>query len=208
MMWGGWTCRNSGAPTHACACSSQRGPRCQRCRSCGWVGGWVGGAVWGSLGQPACPSGRSWIETCREQLSLPAGSAWLSALAITANQLPACLCLQDSLAGHLPAAGQPAEVGALLDRVQRQLEARWRVTLPPAAPLQAAAAAPQAAPPAGVQLQAPPAEPKQEMEQQQQHGQQGSLPDLGGGSLPAAADPAAVQGGGIWPGAAAGFTMQ
>lgn len=115
---------------------------------------------------------------------------------------PAYLRLQDSLAGHLPAAEQPAEVGAFLDRVQQQIEARWRVSLPPAAPLQAASAAPLA----GVQLQAPPAEPKQEMEQQQ--GQQGALQDLGGGSLPAVGDPAAAHGGDMWLGAAAGFSMQ
>jgi hypothetical protein len=99
-------------------------------------------------------------------------------------------------------------VGAFLDRVQQQIEERWRVSLPPAAPLQAASAAMQGAPQAGMQLQAPPAEPKQETEQQQQ-GQQGALQDLGGGGLPAVGDPAAAaHGGGIWPGAAAGFSMQ
>lgn len=44
--------------------------------------------------------------------------------------------LQDSLAAHLPVAERPLEVAGFLDRVQRQIEARWRVQLPPAAPLQ------------------------------------------------------------------------
>lgn len=44
--------------------------------------------------------------------------------------------VQDSLAAHLPVAERPLEVAGFLDRVQRQIEARWRVQLPPAAPLQ------------------------------------------------------------------------
>jgi len=44
--------------------------------------------------------------------------------------------LQDSLAAHLPVTDKPLEVASFLDRVQRLIEARWRVALPPAAPLQ------------------------------------------------------------------------
>ena len=44
--------------------------------------------------------------------------------------------VQDSLAEHLPVAEKPLEVAGFLDRVQRHIEARWRVQLPQCAPLQ------------------------------------------------------------------------
>jgi hypothetical protein len=49
--------------------------------------------------------------------------------------------LQDSLAAHLPTAEHPAEVSAFLDRMQQHIELRWRVSLPPVAPLLAAPSA-------------------------------------------------------------------
>ena len=64
------------------------------------------------------------------------------------------LWLQESLAAHLPAAEHPAEVGAFLDRVQQQIQARWRVSLPPGGPHHAAGAAAPVALPGAMQQQA------------------------------------------------------
>ncbi|KAL4859895.1 putative dolichyl-diphosphooligosaccharide--protein glycosyltransferase subunit 3B [Chlorella vulgaris] len=76
--------------------------------------------------------------------------------------------LRDSLAAHLPTAEHPAEVSAFLDRMQQHIELRWRVSLPPGAPLLAAPSALPAMGQDGLRMQ------------QQQQG----LHDLARGGLP------------------------